>query len=183
MSPRIEPVPATGNEEWVQDLIDKSMTGVGGAENLFRTVANYPGLFRRYLTFADKLFGGKLSARTRELVILRVAILCDSAYEWGQHVRVGRDIGLSDEEIDRVALGPDAPGWSEQDRVLLTAVDQIATDRTVDDATWSALSSFLDAVRLIELTFLTGHYVMLAGVIGTLQIEGEPGLAELPERA
>ena len=47
----------------------------------------------------------------------------------------------------------------------------------------SSTASFLDAVRLIELTFLTGHYVMLAGVIGTLQIEGEPGLAELPERA
>lgn len=181
--PRVEPVPATGNEGWIQELIDQSISGVGGADHLFRTLARNPVLFRRYLTFSARLFAGDLPPATRELVILRVAALCGSAYEWGQHVRIGADVGLSATEIDRVLAGPEAPGWSTEARVLLGAVDQMVTVRGVDDETWSALSETWNESVLIELAFLVGHYVMLAGVIGTLRIPGEPGLPGLPGRA
>lgn len=180
MTPRINPVPASGNGERVQELLDLSIAGVGGGQNLFRTLARNPGLFHRYLAFSSRLFEGRLSDRVRELVILRVAALCGSTYEWGQHVRIGLTAGLTRAEIDRVIEGPEAGAWPDEDRVVLKAVDQMVTDRHVDGATWASLAARWGEPLLIEFSFLVGHYVMLAGVIATLQIESEPGLEDLP---
>ena len=47
-------------------------------------------------------FRGLLSARARELVILVVAASWESEFEWWAHVRIGKQIGLTDDEIDAV---------------------------------------------------------------------------------
>ena len=83
--------------------------------------------------FAGKLLAGKLPARDRELLILRSARRCTSSYEWGQHVRLAKQAGISAEEIDRVAAGPDASGWDPFDRTLLTAVDELHDDACLTD--------------------------------------------------
>ena len=66
---------------------------------------------RAYHTFNGHVqFATTLSTRQRELLVLRVAAVRDAAYERAQHVVIARDLGVDDEEIDRVAAGPDAPG-------------------------------------------------------------------------
>ena len=52
------------------------------------------------------LFGTTLTARQRELLVLRVASRRGADYEWAQHVVLGHDAGLSTDEIVRVELGP-----------------------------------------------------------------------------
>ena len=78
--------------------------GVGPiASNLFTTLVRYPKLFKRWSVFANHvLFKSSLSARDRELVILRVAWLCRAEYEWGQHVLIALDEGLDAETIASV---------------------------------------------------------------------------------
>ena len=49
-------------------------------------------------------------------MILRVAWLCRSEYEWGQHIEIGRTAGLSDDEMRRIAADPSADAWSEWER-------------------------------------------------------------------
>ena len=72
---------------------------------------------KRWLVFGNHVLArSTLAPRERELVILRIGWLCRSGYEWGQHVRIALGSGLSQAEIDRIPLGPDAPGWSELDR-------------------------------------------------------------------
>ena len=56
--------------------------------NLVMTMARNPRLVQRWLPFGMRLMGGTLSARHRELVILRTGARCGSAYEWGQHVLI-----------------------------------------------------------------------------------------------
>ncbi|HTN99478.1 MAG TPA: carboxymuconolactone decarboxylase family protein, partial [Microthrixaceae bacterium] len=74
--------------------------GGDNALNLFKTLANHPKLMRSWLRFGGQLLQrSTLSDRERELVILRVAARCGSAYEWGQHVGIARHAGLSDDEI------------------------------------------------------------------------------------
>jgi 4-carboxymuconolactone decarboxylase len=51
-----------------------------------------------------------LPPRDRELLILRIGWLCRSECEFGQSVVIGKQAGLSDEEIERVMRGPDAEG-------------------------------------------------------------------------
>ena len=103
--PRIAPIdPADAPE----DLVD-FLTSDTGSMHIFTTMANHPGLLRRYLPFGGKLLnGGSIDARQRELLILRTGWNAGSDYEWGQHVRIGLLAGLTDEEIDRVAAGPAA---------------------------------------------------------------------------
>jgi alkylhydroperoxidase family enzyme len=149
--------------------------------NIFATLANHPGLMRKWLPFGGKLLaGGSLDARTRELLILRTAWNVRSDYEWGQHLRIGRQVGLTDEEMDRVTAGPEAPGWSEEDAVVLRACDELCTDRDLTDGTWAALSARFDTKQLVELPMLVGHYVMVAGVLKSLRVQRDPGVEGFP---
>jgi AhpD family alkylhydroperoxidase len=142
--------------------------------NLFTTLGRTGGLFRGWLHFAGRLMPfGRLPRRDTELVILRVAHLRECVYEQNHHVRLGRRVGLTHDELGRVAEGPQATGWSDRERAILTAVDELVADRAITDASWEALEPHLPPARLVELTLLATHYDMLATVILTLGIEPE----------
>jgi alkylhydroperoxidase family enzyme len=115
--------------------------------------------------------GGKLSRQDTELVILRVAHVCDSPYERDHHVRIGARAGLSREEIERVAAGPDAPGWTPSRAALLRAVDELTAAHRIADATWAHLATAYDDKQLIELCLLAGHYTALAGTLNSLGVQ------------
>ena len=84
--------------------------------------------------------------------------------------------------------GPDAPGWSERQALLLRAADEMHADGRIGDELWAQLAAQLDEVRLIELCMLIGHYEMLAMTLNSLGVEperaqGSARLAECPSRA
>jgi AhpD family alkylhydroperoxidase len=140
--------------------------------NLFLTLGRHHGLFRGWLWFAGRLMpGGKLPRRETELVILRVAHLRDCSYEFDHHVRLGRRVGLDDEDLRRIVEGPVADGWSTRERALVTAIDELHNDRDITDETWRALRAQLDERELIELIFLAGHYEMLATFLNTVRVQ------------
>ena len=180
-TPRIPPLPAAERDDQAQELLG----GVGGvtgpASNIFDTLVRHPGLFRKWLPFGGKLLSGKLPPRDRELLILRTGWHCRSAYEWGQHVLIAGAVGLNDEEIARVTQGPDAPGWDDFERVLLTAADELHGDACIGDATWAALAERYDQRQLIELPMLVGHYHMVAFTLNSVGVQREEGVPGLPE--
>ena len=181
MTPRINPLPATGNRPDIQELLDASAQFTGGAENVLLTMANHPGLFRRFAGFSGKLLaGGKLPGRTRELVILRTAWLCESIYEWGQHHRMGLAAGLDEDEISRIPDGTLVPAWSPEDRTLLQGTDELVRSHRISQPTWDALAADLDEQQLIELVLLIGAYVMIGGFLNAIEVEPEAGLAGFP---
>jgi alkylhydroperoxidase family enzyme len=131
--------------------------------NVLGTLAHHPTLARDYHTFNGHiLFASTLSARQRELLVLRVAAVRRSTYEWKQHVVLGGDAGLTPEEIDRIAEGPDAPGWTPIDRAMVRAVDELVADARIADPTWAALAAELDTRQLMDLVFTVGAYEVLA---------------------
>ena len=180
-TPRIPPLRDEEADEQTSALLEEVRLPNAEAVNIFATLVRYPGLYRRWMPFAGKLLAGKLPARDRELLILRSAWRCASSYEWGQHVRLAKQAGLSAEEIDRIAIGPDAPGWELFDRTLLTAVDELHDDACLTDATWATLASRYDERQLIELPMLVGQYHMLAFALNSLGVQREPGVPGLPE--
>jgi AhpD family alkylhydroperoxidase len=146
----------------------------GEPPRIFTTLGRHRGLFRRWLWFAGGLMpGGKLPRPDTELVILRVAHNTGSEYEWSQHERIAARAGLTEEEIARVRIGPDAPGWSERQELLLRAADEMHDRRQIEAELWTRLTAHLDEVRLIELCLLIGHYEMLAMTLNTLEVEPE----------
>ena len=121
----------------------------------------------------------------REVVLdkLRTGLLCGSAYEWAQHVQVGRFTGLTDEEIERVKSGPDDPGWNESDRTLLRAVDELHADHVVSDDTWQALGDHagLDQRGKMDLVITVGHYTMVAMMLKSFGVQLDDGLEPDPD--
>lgn len=178
--PRIEPIDRSVATEEQAELLEA--LGPAGDMNLFRTLAHNPRLMRSWLRFAGKLLQrSSLPERDRELVILRSSTLCDSHYEWGQHVGLARGAGLGDDEIRRVAAGADAAGWSEWDEALLRGVDELVLSHCLSDASWGALSARYDTAQLVELTMLAGAYAMLAGVLRSAGTETEGPLPRVGE--
>jgi 4-carboxymuconolactone decarboxylase len=180
-TPRIHPVRDDEQDEQIRELLEEVRIPGAQAVNIFETLVRHPGLYRRWMPFAGKLLGGKLPARDRELLILRTAWHCRSPYEWGQHVRIAMDAGLSDDEIERVADGADAPDWAGFDRTVLTAADELHDDACLSDRTWAALAERYDERQLIEVPMLVGHYHMVAYALNSLGVQREPGVPGLPD--
>ena len=180
--PRLLPLP---RDEWsgeVRALLDPNGTGQP-VLNLYATLARHPALYRpRAVQSAYIRTGATLGARPRELLILRIGWLCGSEYEWAQHVRVARTVGMSDEEIRRVALGPDAPGWDAFEATLLRAADELHGTDTVSDATWRALAARYGTAELIDLVITVAGYRMVSIALNSLGTELEPGRARFPPR-
>lgn len=146
-----------------------------GPPNVFTTLARHRRLFRRWLRFAGALMpGGRLPRADTELLILRTSHNCHSDYEWHHHARLGRDAGLTGEDIERVRSGPDAPGWNERRRALLRAADQLHAERELSDELWAQLREWLREDELIELCMLVGHYEMLAMTLNSLRVQRDP---------
>jgi alkylhydroperoxidase family enzyme len=95
-------------------------------------------------------------------------------------MRIGEALGISREELLRVAEGPDAAGWDAADRTLLIAADELHAESKISDATWSLLSEEYDEQGLIEIAMLVGHYHMVAFALNSLEIELDDGLELLP---
>jgi 4-carboxymuconolactone decarboxylase len=181
-SPRLRAIPP---EEWSAEAKDALGPVTGGgpfpALNIFRTLANYPKLAKRWMVFANHVLGkNSLPAREREILILRIGWLCSAEYEWAQHVVIGKREGLSDDEIRRIGVGPDAPGWSELDRALLRATDELWNDAFVSDATWSALAKHLSEQQLVDVVFTVGNYNLVSMALNSLGVQLDPGLAGFP---
>jgi 4-carboxymuconolactone decarboxylase len=123
---------------------------------------------------------GVLPAHERELLILRAGYNCGSDYEWGQHVRLAERLGLPREEIDRVAAGPSAQGWSPADAALLRAADELHDSARISDETWALLAETHEERALIEIPMVVGHYTMLAYALNSFGVELDEGLERLP---
>jgi 4-carboxymuconolactone decarboxylase len=153
------------------------------ALNTLGTLAHHPELALAYFTFnGHLLLATTLSERQRELVVMRVAAVRQSSYEWYQHLFVARDAGLTDEEIGRIAYGPDAPLWSELEAAILRAVDEMMADGGISTATWEVLTAELDTRQVLDLIFTAGGYDILARMFKSLQLAMDDDIPELMSR-
>jgi len=189
---RISPAP---QEDWTEEIA-AYVTGFRSAvasnvpeedrqpgTNLLGTLARHPSLAMAFLSFNKHLLAqSTLSIRQRELMVLRVATLRHSDYEWAQHVILADRAGITADEITRIAEGPAAPGWSGIDRALLAATDELIGEGAVSDETWGVLSGEFGEQQLMDIVFTVGCYAMLATALRSFDVQPEPGLVPyLPE--
>ena len=155
----------------------------GGPLNILRTIAHHPHLLEPFLGFSATLsLRGVLPRRDHELLALRAAWNCRSAFEWGHHAVYARSAGLSDEEIDRVAEGADGAGWSGEERLLLRAADELHAGQDLSQPTWDELRERYEEAQLLEIPFVVGQYTMLSMVANATGVPVEDGLPPLPKR-
>ena len=101
-----------------QDLLARNL-------NLYRVLAHSPRAARSLNTLARFIRdGSRLDPRLRELAILQVSYLTRSAWGFSHHVRIGREVGLSYDEIRAVA------DETEGHPTTLVSREPKATDRS-----------------------------------------------------
>lgn len=175
-TPRIPPLTPDEHDDQQRELLAGAATNGLPAANIFATLVRHPGLFRKWMPFGGKLLTGKLPARERELLILRTGWRCQSVYEWGQHVLIGRHAGLTADDIERIKAGPDAPGWDPFDATLLRAADELHDDSCISDDTWRALAERYDEPQLIEVPMVVGQYHLVSFTLNSLGVPRDHGV-------
>ena len=150
--------------------------GGGRVLNIFRTLAHAPKALAAFLGWGNYVLSRRnsLPEREREMVILRTGWLCKSGYEFAQHTRIGKDCGLTDEEIARIKAGPDAPGWTPLESAMLRAADELVADHFVSDGTWAALEELGNKGRM-DLVFTVGQYTQVSMMLNSFGIQLEHG--------
>ena len=192
-SPRIPPL---ATEDW-NDEIDSALsvlsTHAPGSEarkltpetrpksNILGIYAWHPELMRGWMPYSNHLRNSTLGDRIREIVIIRTTWLGKGEYEWAQHVRMSRAAGwLTDEELAALEVGAGGEAWSEADRVLLQAIDELCIDKNLSDETWSALESNFDRRQILDLLFTVGTYDFHCTVFRAIGLQLEPGMEPFP---
>jgi len=139
------------------------------AGNALATMVRHPELTEAYLPFgAQLLFRSTLPPRLLELVILRIAHRTGCEYEWNHHVVSAAKAGLTEEEIAAAGRGEAEVAL---DRIVLTAVDELADTFTLSASTRDLLDQHLDERQRLDLVVTVGGYRMLALAFNSFGIE------------
>ena len=179
-------------DEQVRTLLTPTLGPVAGLEgreageerkplDILLVLAHDPKVLGPFLAWAATLvFDGALSRRDHELLALRTAANCASDFEWAHHAVYARAAGLDEDEIARVAAGPNAVGWDPADAALLRAADELHVSKTIADATWERLAERLTPAALVEVPWVVGQYTMLSMVANATEVGIHPGEDVLP---
>lgn len=174
--PRIAPL-ADDQLDADQKEILAPMAATGRVLNIFRTLAHAPKAAKGFLAWGNYVLSRRndLPAREREIVILRIGFLCRSGYEWTQHTEIGKQTGLTDEEIARIKAGPDAPGWSAADKALMQAADELHHDQFITNPTWAALKAHFSDKQCMDVVFTAGQYTQVSMMLNSFGVQLDKG--------
>ena len=176
-SARINPVP---ENEWTvaQRRYLEPIKGKAPFYNISATLARHIEAAEKFNVWAYHVMGdsSKLDGRHREILILRVGWLCDSEYEWGQHKIFAKNEGLSEEEIERVKIGSKADDWSDIERALLDAVDELHENSFISDHTWGVLSRHYTEQQMMDVVFTVGQYHMVSMALNSFGVQLDEGI-------
>lgn len=176
---RIEPV--TEPEGELAEILAGALTHDGQPLNIFGVLGRHPKLLKRFNLLGGFLLNkGRLPAREREIVILRVGWNAQAVYEFGQHTIIGRRVGLSDTEIAALTKSPDDHEWVDADRALIAMADELHADDCVADDTWETLSLTWTDDQLVELLVVAGFYRMVSGFLNSTGVQLDPGVPGFP---
>jgi 4-carboxymuconolactone decarboxylase len=122
-------------------------------------------------------YASGLSARTREIAILAVAAATGSTFEAYAHERVGRAVGLTEDELAAIADGSFTstdPHERAAHAFCLRLLADTDPDTRWDDESYAAHAAVLGTTTMTELVVLVGYYRTLAQLLDVYDV-GVPG--------
>ena len=143
--------------------------------NIFRMMAHSPDYLRQYCRLGAAIrFRGELDPVLRELAITRTGILCEAAYEVVAHKRIGKGVGVTDEQNAALEDWKSAACFDEMQRAALAFTDEIVSLHKPTDATFNAIAAKLTPGALVELQLSVGFYIMTSKFLETFGIDMQP---------
>ncbi len=135
-----------------------------------------PDLAQAWMSFINAVrWQTTLSARMREIVILRVAVLNNATYIIDVHRRhFAAADGLTHAECEALlAATVSASAFSATELAVIAYVDALTRTSQVPDTVFEQARQSFDERQLVELSVLTGAYNMHTRVLNALQVDPE----------
>src|SRR6266478_8150665 len=112
--------PAKANDR-TRELLGKNRNA-----NIFRMMAHSPSHLEQYCRLGGAIrHRGELDPVLRELAITRTGMLCEAAYEVVAHKRIGKNVGVTDEQNAALEDWKSATCFDETQRAALAFADEI----------------------------------------------------------
>ena len=167
--PYVDPARAP---EHVREVLDRLPVKL----HVFRMMAHAENDFRPLVGLGTAILGRqKLSAKLRELAILRVAALSPARYEWVQHVPIAQATGAADAQIAALERGDiAADAFDPLECAVLRFTTEVVRDVRASDATFGELARHLSAQEIVELILTVGYYMMIARLLETTAVDLDP---------
>jgi len=148
--------------------------------NVLGAFANHPALAKAFLTFNQHVATTKsLTAREREVIILRTGWVRKCEYEYVQHLVIAKRAGITEQEIVLIQHGADAPGLTPEDALLVQAVDDLAENSSLTDETYKHLSERYSKQQVMDIIACFACYNFIAFLSNSFNIPMDPGVEGL----
>jgi alkylhydroperoxidase family enzyme len=156
-----------------RDPVTEPGTATGTPGDYWTTFALVPDLVvMAYNTLLPLLQPGrKLDPKLRELTILRTAIVGDSKFEFSQHLKVARMVGIPEEKLVAIKGWKTSDLFSPVERAVMAATDEILSLNRVEDETFVALQQHLSDPEILELFVISGTWRMHGLIVRALHLE------------
>jgi alkylhydroperoxidase family enzyme len=160
----------TSASDRTREILDKNRNA-----NIFRMMSHSPKYFEQYCRLGGAIrHRGELDPVVRELAITRTGILCEAPYEIVAHKRIGKSVGVTDEQNAGLEDWQSATCFDELQRAALAFTDEIVKLRRPTDATFNAIAAKLTSAALVELQLSVGFYIMTSKFLETFAIDMQP---------
>jgi 4-carboxymuconolactone decarboxylase len=128
----------------IQEYMTRVRAANAGALNLTSMLCNAPASMKEFSAMGGTiLFKSEFEARKREIAVLRIAHITKAAYEWHHHRRFGKSVGLTDDEIAKIAVDGPVTTLDEEGNLLCRVADEITLNiRLSDEALTLALERY-----------------------------------------
>jgi alkylhydroperoxidase family enzyme len=148
--------------------------------NLYKIIGHNPTMLTGWIEFAYSLRRDCTTPRTlRELMILRGAQLCNSAYEWHQHKRMARKCGVPPAQVEDLMMWRESPRYSDAERAALAFTEAMMSGETSDEV-FDELKKHFNPSEIIELALTAGFYAMVPRFLNALRIPIEQETLDPP---
>ncbi len=129
--------------------------------NIFRMLANMPGIFPSYVEFAKAMYNTKFDRKLRQIALLRAAWQIPSNYLIAQYRAVCKGLGVTDSEMSTIQSKHPVTNLSSEATFLCKVADEITLTSTLSNETFhefykrypieegSELLLFISAVNMI----------------------------------
>ena len=153
----------------------RELLGKNRNANIFRMMAHSPSHLEQYCRLGGAIrHKAELDPVVRELAITRTGMLCEAPYEVVAHKRIGKNVGVTDEQNAALENWQSATCFSEVQRAALAFTDEIVGLRRPSEATFKAIAAKLTPAALIELQLAVGFYIMTSKFLETFDIDMQP---------
>lgn len=150
--------------------------------NLHKLLVNSPDMARAFNGLGNYIrFKSKLDPRLREMAILQVGWLEKSEYEFTHHVKIGREFGVTDDDIralmDETAGKPTS--LEPLAKAILRGAREMTRDIGMSEATFAEIRQHLSDEHMTDLVLTIAFYCAVVRVLATMKIDNEPSYKEV----